>query len=73
MNSARKAPGMTNPLDAIPDGDAVTWLIGWRDRDTNELGNDLVKACHADEAVRGFEIDNPRRKVQSVHRSPIAI
>lgn len=64
---------MPNPLEDIPDGDLVTWLIGWRDRVTGKIGNDLVRAAHVDEAVRGFERDNPRRKVLNVYQSPIAI
>ncbi len=59
-----------NMADA-PTGDAVSWLIGWRDRATGETGNKIVRAAHLQEAVRGFERDNPSRRVTDVHRSPI--
>ena len=57
-------------IDA-PTGDIVSWLIGWRDRMTGEIGNEIVRAAHLQEAVRGFERDNPSRRVTNVYRSPI--
>lgn len=54
-----------------PTGDTISWLIGWRDRATGETGNEIVRAAHLQEAVRGFESDNPTRRVTNVYRSPI--
>ena len=64
---------MPNPLESVPNGDSLTWLIGWRDRESGDTGSNLVKAAHVDEAIRGFERDNPSRRVLSVYQSPISI
>jgi hypothetical protein len=60
-----------NLVAEIPPGDIVSWLIGWRDRETGERGNQIVRACHVEEAVRGFETENPTRRVLNVYQSPI--
>lgn len=61
----------TNILASVPTGDIVSWLIGWKDKASGERGNEIVRACHVDEAVRGFEMDNPTRRVINIYQSPI--